>query len=398
MHWPAWSADGRQIYFTYSPSTVNWEPTEIYRVSAAGGPIEPVVTTARRAVFPAPTPDGRGLVYAANPSTAELGLWWQGFTNGSPARPITNAVGEYGDLAVARDGSIVATVFDVRQTLMSLSVDSASDGALRAVTDGFTGDLDPSFSPRGDTVVFSSSREGSRTLWTSGSDGGNPRPLTSGSAFDERPAFSPDGQRLAFVSDRGGTRGIWMINADGGAAHAVTRAAVLDTVSWSPDGRELVYATPVGDAPGLSVVDVTTDQVRTLSTPEPATSPVWSPAGDVIAYVEARRPSEGQPSSSQVAFVSPAGRPVHPGLAGGPNVLNGFLIWSHDGRHLAAFIDPGASPGAVWILDAAGVEPPKKAAGIRPGVRLRGATWSPDGARILVGQMERTSDIVLFQH
>ena len=41
LHWPAWSHDGRYIYFTYSTSTANREPTSIYRVSVAGGPLEP---------------------------------------------------------------------------------------------------------------------------------------------------------------------------------------------------------------------------------------------------------------------------------------------------------------------------------------------------------------------
>ena len=57
MHWPAWSSDG-YIYFSYGHANFNAEPTEIYRVKARGGDIEPVVRTPRRALFPAPLPDG----------------------------------------------------------------------------------------------------------------------------------------------------------------------------------------------------------------------------------------------------------------------------------------------------------------------------------------------------
>ena len=400
LHWPAWSADGRQIYFTYGPTTSNSEPSEIYRVSAAGGPVEPVVRTARRAAFPAPLPDGLGLLYAANPVTADLALWWQPVdAPTSFARPITNAVGEYRDLAVAHDtGDVVATLANLRERIVRIDMRGAPHEAERAITDGTTGDLDPTVSRQGGRLAFSSSREGSRNIWVAAEDGSDPRPLTSGTAFDEWPVFSPDGRRLAFVSDRGGRRGIWVINADGGAARLVVRAQVLAAVSWSPDSRELVYATPVGDAPGLVVVDVDSGLVTPLPTPSPASAPVWSPKGDLIAYVDARQPSAEQPNSSHVAFVTRQGQAAHPGLADSPNLLNGFLAWSPDARHLVAFVDPGATASAVWLLDVTGAEPARKLRDLQSGTRASGATWSPDGGAIFFGEIERTSDVVLFQH
>jgi Tol biopolymer transport system component len=398
IHWPAWSADSGSVYFIYSPATGNSEPSEIYRVPAAGGPPEPVVRTARRAVFPAPTPDGGGLLYAANPRSTELGLWWKPLIGARPSEPVTNAVGEYGEIAIGPAGTkVVATVFDVRQTLIVLSVDGPAAGRREAMTDGFTGDVDPTFSPDGTRLVFASSRDGSRSLWTADTRGDGPRPLSPGTALDERPAFSPDGRRIAFVSDRAGQRGIWVMNSDGGAPRLVVEASVLDYVSWSPDGRDLVYSTPVDDAPGLRVVTVDTGLVRNLPTPGPATGPTWSPRGDLIAYVEARQAEEGRPNSSRIAFVNRAGEPRRPGLSDTPNILNGFLAWSPDGRHLAAFVEPGATSGLVWIVDITGAEPPWKLTELPAGVRVRGATWSPDGARILFGQTERTSDIVLFE-
>src|SRR5262249_7903900 len=67
IHWPRWSADGRYIYFNHGPQNFNVEPTAIFRVPTGGGPIEPVVPTARRAAFPFLSLDGKGMVYGANP-------------------------------------------------------------------------------------------------------------------------------------------------------------------------------------------------------------------------------------------------------------------------------------------------------------------------------------------
>ena len=180
---------------------------------------------------------------------------------------------------MARDGqSLVATFADVRQSLVRVAVDDRS-AQLMAITDGSTGDIDPSMSLQGDRLVFSSTRGGNRSIWASGPDGRNARPLTGGASLDERPEISPDGGQVAFVADRRGERAIWVMQADGGATRQVVAAPVLDRPSWSPNSRQLVYTTPVDEAPGLSIVDVGTGSVRRLSTPGPANSPVWSPGG-----------------------------------------------------------------------------------------------------------------------
>ena len=98
-----------------------------------------------------------------------------------------------------------------------------------------------------------------------------------------------------------------------------------------------------------------------------------------------------------MAFVNSLGQSLYPGLAESPNVLNGFLAWSPDCRYLAAFVEPGASTGTVWVLDTQGVEPARKLLDLPPGTRLRGAAWTGDATTIVMGQRQRNSDIVLFE-
>src|SRR5262249_36523290 len=75
-HWPAWSADGRVVYFFQTIATWNGEPSEIFRVPATGGEPGVAVRTTRRGLFPLPTADGV-LFYAANPNGVDLDLWWR---------------------------------------------------------------------------------------------------------------------------------------------------------------------------------------------------------------------------------------------------------------------------------------------------------------------------------
>jgi len=395
-HWPAWSHDGRYIYFNYTITTMSAEPTEIYRVPASGGPIEPVVPTTRRAVFPTPTPDGTGLIYATNPESADIGLWWKPLKrNGEPQR-LTIGLGEYAESSIAANGrSLVSTLIEVQRTLIRIPVGSDHvKEKIAPLTSGYTDDLDPTL--HGDRLVFSSTRSGNRNIWAARPDGVDARPLTSGAAIDERPAISPDSQRIAFVSDRGGRRGIWVMNADGGAPRSVVAAEVLDTISWSPDGRHIVYALP-GEQPGLWLASVADGSVRRLVTPGPAASPAWSPTSDVIAYIENVPTGPTTAISARVAYVTASGQAVHRDAPLIQTIGNGALAWDRAGSRIAAIGNSGAVASVIFMVDPGQRDPPHKLIDFPADVRLRGVTWSPDGQSLIVGQQRRTSDIVLLE-
>jgi serine/threonine protein kinase/Tol biopolymer transport system component len=390
-HWPAWSADGRFIYFVQTIATWNGEPSEILRVPAAGGEPQVVVRTTRRALFPLPSPDG-GLFYGANPSGVDLDLWWRP-PDGSESRRLTTGVGEYAEPRMSSDGRrLVTTLIEYRRALTSIAVDWSRRAEPRQLTDGFSGDLEPCISPGGGRMVFSSSRSGNRNLWTAHPDGSNVLPLTSGAVLEERPSCSPDARQIAFVSDREGARGIWIVNSDGGPPRRLASAPVLDTLTWSPDGRQIAYAVPAGDVPELAILTVSDGVVRRLSIPGGAHSPAWSPRGDVIAYLEPRGPGR-----TYLKFVNSRGQQLHTALADGPALTNGFLAWAPDGKRLAAVGVPGSANASIWIVQPDGPQPFRQLIEFSGEVRPRGLTWTSDGASLVFGRQEALSDIVLFE-
>jgi eukaryotic-like serine/threonine-protein kinase len=392
-HWPAWSADGRFVYFNYGVVSANGEPTEIFRAPVAGGPPERVIATSRRAIDPCPSLDGRGLLYSSNPVGVELSLWWKPF-DGDPVR-VTTGVGQYAEARLSRDGrSMVAVVYQARESLATLAVSGERSSPV-SLTPGATGDLDAVLSPRGDRIAFSSTRGGDRNIWTARADGTDARLVTAGAAIDERPAWSPDATTIAFVSSRGGQRGIWVTDVDGGAPRHVVTAQVLDTLTWSPDGREIVYAAPVGETPGLFGVPSAGGPSRRIPTPAGATAPAWSAAANQIAYLQPRRPGESPTVGTHVNFVTATGQVPRPPIAEGPPISNGSIAWSPDGRSLAGVAVPGGMRASVWVLPLNGA--PRRLIELSKDGRLRGVTWTPDGAHVIIGLVERTSDIVLFE-
>ena len=234
--------------------------------------MEPVVETLRRAQHPMPLGGGRGLVYAANPLTEDMTLWWRS-ADGRQTRQIVSGIGAYAEVRASADGSaLVSTLYEMRQSLMRIAANAARP-TISAITDGYHGDLDPMVSPAGDRVVFSSSRDGNRHIWIAPVDGTDARPLTTGNAEDHRPVFSPEGHQVAFVSDCGGVSSIWLIAADGGSPRKVVQAVLNGGLTWTKDGRFIVYGAAAGTGPALFKVAATGGAPERLATPFFATEP-----------------------------------------------------------------------------------------------------------------------------
>src|SRR5258708_540443 len=82
----------------------------------------------------------------------------------------------------------------------------------------------PAASPNGTALVYVSNQDGSRDLWISSASGANAHALTPWPGTDEKqPSWSPDGLHIVFSSTRGATKhNIWIINPDGSNAQKLT--------------------------------------------------------------------------------------------------------------------------------------------------------------------------------
>jgi tetratricopeptide (TPR) repeat protein len=83
-----------------------------------------------------------------------------------------------------------------------------------AITDHWT-DFQPSGSPDGSRIAFTSQREGGWEIFTANTDGSDMTRLTDNHAIDGLPIWSPGGNAIAFASDESGLWDIWVMGADG---------------------------------------------------------------------------------------------------------------------------------------------------------------------------------------
>jgi Tol biopolymer transport system component len=75
-----------------------------------------------------------------------------------------------------------------------------ASGAERALTTDWGYDAEATVSPRGDRMVYTSTKSGDLELWTSKLDGSDARQVTDEIGYDGGAFFSHDGQRLVFRS------------------------------------------------------------------------------------------------------------------------------------------------------------------------------------------------------
>jgi serine/threonine protein kinase len=240
---PCWSPHGQRIAYWH----VDGQKYDIFTTPAGGG--EPAAVTDDPAVDwnPAWSADGRYLYFSSSRG-GSFNLWrvlideQSGKTLG-PLEQVTTPSPYVAHLSFSADGRHLAYAsMAITENIHKAAFDPASGtvtGEPIAVTRGSKTWSLPDPSPVDDRLVFISTRE-HEDLFVSHSDGSGLIQLTNDAAHERFPRWSPDGRRIAYHSNRGGRNQIWVVNADGSGLQRITENSIgLSWPSWSPDGTQM---------------------------------------------------------------------------------------------------------------------------------------------------------------
>ena len=164
---PAWSPDGTTLCYA--------DLRDLWLVSARGGRPKRLTADQSKDDNPAWSADGRH-VYFSSRREGTLALWRISASGGTPLR-MTFGTGPEGEPRLSRDGARLAySTRTIRTDIVLLDLRSQERHEVPGLVEVST----PAIAPDGRHVVFSSDRHGSMDLWAQPLSGSRPRETRSG--------------------------------------------------------------------------------------------------------------------------------------------------------------------------------------------------------------------------
>jgi Tol biopolymer transport system component len=124
----------------------------------------------------------------------------------------------------------------------------------------------PAWSPDGSVIAFMSNQTGSYNIWTIQTDGTNLKRGTTSPSADRFPRWSPDGSKIIFHSDKDQNFELFTISPDSTNLIQLTNDPAVDaTAQYSPDGKWIVFQSDRDGLESLYVMTSDGTQIRKIS-------------------------------------------------------------------------------------------------------------------------------------
>jgi Tol biopolymer transport system component len=389
-HFPAFSPDGRWIYYAHADQSV--AEYDIRRIPAGGGTSEPL--SERRDVRYLTPIDERTVLFVGADADGSGPWLWALDVDHHLIRRVSVGLERYLSVAASADHRrLVATVSKATAGIWSVPILD------RVAEESDVTSVSPRATPRalaprfgGDSMFYLSSSGGGDGLWR----------LRHGQASEvrtgpeghlvEAPAVTVKGDRIAVVFSTHRRERITIVSADGADRQPLTEAVdVRGTSAWSPDGRTLVTGGSDSHGQGLFRIPVGGGEaVRLMS--GPAVDPVFSPDGTLIVYLgeqSARAPLLAmRPDGAEVKLADPPIRLVTGG--------RGLFRFLPDGTGVVYVLSEEDGAQNFWLLDVATNRPPRQLTRLSSAGTISTFDITPDGTHIVFDRVRENSDVVLI--
>ncbi|MDX3899590.1 MAG: amidohydrolase family protein [Sphingobium sp.] len=386
---PSWSPDGATIAYASPRDNKN----AIWATSLATGTEALLKEVDGRADAPSYGPKGQLAYVVADAKGSHLeidGVTMSGEENVFPFRVSWAPNGRF---SYVSDGLIRQRMGKSAKTVgFTARLEATHPSYVRAKRDWDStaprkavGILKPTISPDGKSVAFIALGD----LYVAPVAGGTPENLTRDHAMDADPSWSPDGTKIAYSSDKaGGLPQLWVRDIKTGKDRQVTDMTTQPLgAAWSPDGKSIAAIDVDGrwGVAGVFTVDVDSGKVTRLqaSLPQPG-EPSWSADGKYVAISLSKLFSKSFREGTNQIYIIPTDGKSPPfwqtpdANIGIDTRGGGGPAWSPDGKKMAAIYEGLLK---VWPVGADGAPSgPPRAYGSE---MAHYPTWTGDSRTIL---------------
>lgn len=336
--YPSWSPDGSKIAIAISKQIIQVSSSFLAVFDVKSGAMEefniPKLKQVGQTVW---FPEGNSLAIIAREDKKFLQLWEIAYPDGK-FRHITNDAGTYRTLSLSSDGKKILTgQFSTFSHIWTLNNDDPATA--KQITfgnqnrDGIVGLCTM---PNGE-IVYSSRISGNLDLWKVNPQSGTKQQLTTNAGdANSQPTPSPDGKFIYFTSNRTGTNQVWrMDSANGENPTQITfgekEVALLPQIS--PDGNTLYYLKKTDKKTSIwqkSLVDGKDGILLVEGELSPTNSLSLSPDGKFLATCNTseNNSDESTERNFQIAIVSTS-------IISKPSFFPSTtcdIVWSFDGK------------------------------------------------------------------
>jgi Tol biopolymer transport system component len=246
---------------------------------------------------------GGNIVYAGIDPTDGMSDIYVMKADGSATANITDDESSRKDLSpeLSRDGSKIVFTRQFTNGVSQLMVVNADGSGLTDVTPTNIEKqsiVEPSWSPDGNQVVYSSNADGNYELYTLKVGNASATRLTSTKWPIQNldPVWSPSGKAIAFsrsgLSLTSAAAGLFQIRLDGTAATRLTRAIDGEgdvSPDYSPDGSRIAFSSDRAGNHDIYILDLARFTVAKMTaTKDRDVDPTFAPDGSALAFVSDR--------------------------------------------------------------------------------------------------------------
>ena len=209
------------------------------------------------------------------------------------------------DTPLRKNGKYIWPVYDT----YDIFVADLEGNIVNQLTNEIGYDAEPTVSPKGDKIVFTSTRSGDLELYTMNIDGSEVKQITNELGYDGGAFFSPDGSKIIFRSSRPKTEDEIKEYKDL-LAEGLVEPTEMELYICNADGSDLKQLTDLGNANW---------------------SPFFHPSGKKVLFSSNFEAEKGFPFN--LYFIDIDGKNLERVTHG--ETFDAFPVFSNDGKYLA---------------------------------------------------------------